>query len=268
MKSLINPIFILLPALFFSACSTITTQPSEPKATEESQANQPRTFLKKYKRLAKQYHYAKVPENPTVEEKKQRFEALLVPPVIKVYDELNAEYQRVATWLKYDMSSTKETRAKKNIRKKIAALKAEYQVTTDEELLAALKPHPPSIVLGQAALESAWSTSRFFVEARNVFGIWSFDVNEPRIAADEQRGDKTIWLKKYKTIEDSVRDNYRVLARGTNYSEFRKMRLSSSNPYELVHALDSYSEKGAQYGELLESMIKYNNFTDFDDVKF
>ena len=135
-------------------------------------------------------------------------------------------------------------------------------------MLAALKPHPPSIVLAQAALESAWGTSRFFVEARNVFGIWSFDENEPRIAAERRRGDQTIWLKKYKTIEDSVRDNYRVLARGSNYADFRKMRLVSNNPYELVSGLANYSEKGATYGEILTSMISYDHFTDFDDVKF
>ncbi|MFT5575029.1 MAG: Bax protein, partial [Bermanella sp.] len=37
----------------------------------------------------------------------------------------------------------------------------------------------------------------FFIEAKNVFDIWSFDEDEPRIAAGEQRGEKTIFLKKY-----------------------------------------------------------------------
>ena len=46
------------------------------------------------------------------------------------------------------------------------------------------------------------------------------------------------------------------------------MRLVSNNPYELVSGLANYSEKGATYGEILTSMISYDHFTDFDDVKF
>jgi len=133
-------------------------------------------------------------------------------------------------------------------------------------LLAALKPHPPSIVIAQAAMESAWGTSRFFVKAKNVFGVWSFDEDEPRMAAGEQRGDKTIWVKKYKTLEASVRDNYRVLARGFAHQHFRDARLKTDNPYELVKKLDRYSEMKAEYGKELASVISYNKFAEFDPV--
>ena len=108
------------------------------------------------------------------------------------------------------------------------------------------------------------ATSRFFREANNVFGVWSFDENEPRISAGKKRGDKTIWLKKYKTIEDSIRDNYRVLARGSAYAKFRKMRLKTDNPFELVKTLDKYSEIGDKYGEELASVIRYNQFNKYD----
>lgn len=196
-----------------------------------------------------------VPKEMTVQEKKQRFRALLVPPTLKVYAELNKRFSEVSTWL-----------AEGKNPKKIAALKVEYRAETDQELLAALKPHPPSIVLAQAAMESAWGTSRFFVKAKNVFGVWSFDKNEPRIAAGEQRGEKTIWLKKYKNVEASVRDNYRVLARSASFKEFRELRMKSTNPYELVKKLDKYSEKGHEYGEELASMISFNKFSDYDPV--
>lgn len=36
------------------------------------------------------------------------------------------------------------------------------------------------------------------------------------------------------------------------------------NYYELVKKLDKYSEKGAEYGKELTSMIKYNRFYKFD----
>ena len=194
-----------------------------------------------------------VPKKMTVQQKKERFKALMVPAVQKVYAELNNRY------LKYKrMVENNHNRAE------IEQLKEKLKAKTDTELLAAVKPHPVSIVLAQAAMESAWATSRFFREAKNTFGIWSFDKNEPRIAAGEKRGKKTIWLKKYKTIEDSIRDNYRVLARGDAFKRFRSMRLKTSDPFELVKGLDKYSELGSKYGKELASVIRYNKFTQFD----
>ena len=117
-------------------------------------------------------------------------------------------------------------------------------------------------------MESAWATSRFFVKAKNVFGVWSFDKDEPRIAAGETRGKKTIWLKKYPDIESAVRDNYRVLARGHAHQHFRDARLETDNPYELVTKLDRYSEIGEEYGKELASVISYNKFTQYDPVQY
>ena len=201
------------------------------------------------------YSSSIVPENMTVQEKKQRFRALIAPAVDRVYQELDRQYQEVAAAIKTGTDS-----------ERIEKLKTEYRAETVEELLAALKPHPRSIVLAQAAMESAWGTSRFFVRANNVFGVWSFDENEARIAAGEKRGDKTIWLKKYDSIYASVKDNYRILARGSAFKEFRALRLKTDNPYELVKKLDRYSEKGDEYGRELASVISFNKFGKYDDT--
>jgi len=132
----------------------------------------------------------------------------------------------------------------------------------------ALKPHPISLTLAQAAMESSWGTSRFFNEAKNVFGVWSFNKKEPRIVANGSRGTKKIWLKKYATIKDSVRDYYKNMGRSFAFKEFRKERLISNNPYILVTKLDRYSEKGAQYGVELTAMMSYNKFLKYDDTFF
>jgi len=132
----------------------------------------------------------------------------------------------------------------------------------------ALKPHPISITLAQAAMESSWGTSRFFKEANNLFGIWSFNKKEPRIAASGQRGTKTIWLKKYSSVEDSVTDYYKNLGRSFAFKEFREEKMLSNNPYILVTKLDRYSEKGSKYGEELTSMMSYNKFLKYDDTFF
>ncbi|MEA1983854.1 MAG: glucosaminidase domain-containing protein, partial [Campylobacterota bacterium] len=144
-------------------------------------------------------------------------------------------------------------------------LKDIYKVTSDEKLLLALKPHPQSIALAQAAMESAWATSRFFVEAKNIFGMWSSNPNEPRIAANEKRGgSKTIWLRKFTTVEESVREYYKLMGRGKAFREFRKVRYETNDPFKIILKLDKYSEIGDKYAEELGSMIRYNKFKKFD----
>jgi Bax protein len=189
----------------------------------------------------------------TVQEKKARFIELMVPAVDQVYTDLMKRYKKVKTQINSGLSTDK-----------IEELKAEYKVETDAELLMALKPHPKSIALAQAAMESSWATSRFFNEANNIFGVWSFDEDEPRIAAEEKRGDKTIWLKKYSSIEDSIYDYYRTLGRSNAFEDFREARMTTNDPLILVTELDSYSEKGHIYGEELTSIINFNQFEQYD----
>ena len=189
----------------------------------------------------------------TVQEKKVRFKALIVPAVKTVYAQLMTRYETVKATLDAGESNAD-----------IDRLKDEYKATSDAELLMALKPHPKSIALAQAAMESSWATSRFFRVAYNIFGVWSFDEDEPRVAALQKRGDKTIWVKKYASIEDSVFDYYRTLARSSAFVEFRKARMTTNDPFVLVTKLDRYSEKGSLYGEELTSIIKFNKFDSYD----
>ena len=200
------------------------------------------------------YSVSVLPDKMTLREKKERFNQLLVPATKHVFLQQEQQYRRVSEII--EMGGQE---------KEIARLKKEYKAETEKELLMALKPHPVSIVLAQAAIESSWATSRFFLEARNVFGLRSFNSSKPRIAAGTKRGDKTIWLKKYNTIEASIRDYYRTLGRGAAFKEFRKLRMETNNPFILVEKLEMYSEKRAEYVKELSSMIRYNEFTQFDN---
>jgi len=250
MKSyLLSGLITLFLLLFYTneSSSVLAAEHTQKTAIKKNEVNN--------KVASSKYSASVVPKKMTVREKKERFRQLLVPAVKKVYQELDQQYKQIAAQIK---SGTRSERIKK--------LKAEYKAKSDRDLLSRLKPHPVSIVLAQAAMESSWATSRFFREAKNIFGVWSFDKNEPRIAAGEKRGKKTIWLKKYKSIEASVRDNYRVLARGAAFKKFRMMRMKSNDPYQLVKGLDKYSELGAKYGKELAAVIRYNKFNRFDAI--
>jgi len=189
----------------------------------------------------------------TVQQKKQRFKDALVPIITTVYKSLEDQYQAVLRDMQTDSNH-----------EFIETLKIQYKAKTDEELLYALKPHPISIVLAQSAIESAWLTSRFTRKAKNIFGVWSFRKDEPRIEASETRGTKKIYLKKYKTFKGSIVDYYKTLGKTWAYHEFRKQRTLTDDPYKLVEYLTSYSEKGIEYTETLKKMIEYNKFYEYD----
>lgn len=202
----------------------------------------------------KKYVAEVIPKKMSVKEKKARYYALVNPAVQKVYDELMKQYRDV----KKDIQTGKN-------KKRVDELKEKYKVSTDKDLLLALKPHPPSVVLAQGAMESSWATSRFFVKAKNVFGMWSVNPHEPRIAANQKReGTRTIWLKKFASIEESVRAYYKTMGRAKPYKEFRKVRYETDNPFIIVEKLDKYSEIGKEYPKELASMIRFNKLTRFD----
>jgi Bax protein len=200
---------------------------------------------------------SEVPKKMSVKTKKARFYALLLPPITKVYDELDTQYKMVQKELEDTNTTTQNS--------KILALKKEYNAKTDEELLKALKPHPKSIALAQAAMESAWGTSRFFREANNVYGMWNNSKSDKRIAASQQRdGKRTIWLSKYDSLEESVRAYYKTLAKGKTYIEFREVKYNGGSVYDMVKKLDKYSERGEVYTQEIASMIRYNKLTEYD----
>ncbi len=193
------------------------------------------------------------PTQMTVQEKKARFKKLIVPVVNEVHQELMAQYQKAQALVQ----SGEDTDTLNELMQK-------YKAQTNEQLLAALKPHPRSITIAQAAMESAWATSRFFNEANNIFGVWSFDEDEPRIAASQKRGNKTIYVKKYSSLKKSIQDYYRTLARNDAYKAFRSLKMQTDDPFQLVKKLDRYSEKGAEYGKELSGIIKFNRFDQYD----
>ena len=195
-----------------------------------------------------------VPENMSTGMKKERFYHLVVPAVERVHSQMMDFYTRV----KSDIDNKRRPTKLKRLREK-------HKVQTNLELLYALKPHPQSIVIAQAAMESAWATSRFFREANNVFGMWSKSPKESRIAAGVKRTDgRQIYLRKFYSIEDSVREYYKLMGRGKHYKEFRRVRYETDDVHEIVKKLDKYSEIGHLYGEELSKMIRFNKLTHYD----
>ena len=185
----------------------------------------------------------------SVPEKKLRFHCLVKFELDLVYFDLLNEYRRIKIVIE-------ENRNKPEL----AVLRERYRVDNNADLLLAMKPHPRSIALAQAAIETAWGTSRFFRKANNLFGLRPSAAEDSRIAANGSSGNNPLWLKKYASIRESIIDYYLLLGRGQAYVAFRQMKMKTSNPYQLVMKLQHYSERKEKYVHELSSMIRSNRF--------
>ena len=189
----------------------------------------------------------------SVKEKKQNFKDLLVPAIDRVYNDLQNQYDEIKTLIDTNQNHPK-----------IDKLMQEYSAKDKQDLLQRIKPHPKSIAIAQAAIESAWATSRFTHIANNLFGVWSLNENESRIQASKTSGKSAVYVRKYNSIVESVKDYYKVLATSKVFEQFRIQKMKKDSIYELVKRLDKYSIRGKVYTNELESIIKYNKFYEFD----
>jgi Bax protein len=201
----------------------------------------------------KQYNSELVPLNMSVAEKKLRFRCLVQPAIESTYLELNRHYREVETLINQNPQNPG-----------LEILKNRYNASTNHELLAAIKPHPKSITMAQAAIETAWGTSRFFREAKNLFGIRPTNNSQQQIKTTQKNNGKPVWLRRYTSIADSVEDYYLVLARGKAFKAFRHLKLVTDDPYQLVLKLTLYSERHNDYAQDLASIIRTNRFYELD----
>ncbi|SFV59915.1 BAX protein [hydrothermal vent metagenome] len=194
-----------------------------------------------------------------VSEKKQKFFYMILPAILISKQKLKVQRAKVEEILQTVNPTSDDLIFLDNLYKK-------YRTNDGIELLSRMKTHPVSIVLAQAAIESAWGESRFFKKGNNIFGMWSYNKNEPRIRARETRNGKPVYLRKYKSISDAIDDYFVTIGRGA-YESFRKQRDITKDPLKLVEYLINYCELRGQYTKKLKKFIIANNLEDFDDFQ-
>lgn len=141
------------------------------------------------------------------------------------------------------------------------------------EALYKLDIIPVGLVLGQAAYESGYGTSRFAAEGNALFGQWVY--GGQGMVPDQQRknlGDHRI--ASYEWPFDSVRSYYINLSSHPTYESFRKLRAEARaagkplSSIELAQGLTSYSERGQEYVDTLRSIIRVNKLDNADGAVF
>ena len=155
----------------------------------------------------------------------------------------------------------------------IGAEDSEELLAVIDEALYKLDVIPSGLVLGQAAYESGYGTSRFAVEGNALFGQWTY--GGKGLVPEQQRkqlGDHRIAA--YDWPFDSVRGYFLNLSSHPAYEDFRRLRAelrASGRPMTslaLADGLIRYSERGQEYVDTLKSMIRVNHLDVADDATF
>ena len=142
-----------------------------------------------------------------------------------------------------------------------------------DQALYKLDVIPAGLVLGQAAYESGYGTSRFAVKGNALFGQWTFG-GEGLIPEQQRKqlGDHRI--ASYEWPFDSVRGYFINLSSHPAYEDFRRLRAdrkAAGKPVTslaLADGLKNYSERGQAYVDTLKSIIRVNGLDIADGAVF
>jgi Bax protein len=204
-----------------------------------------------------------------VKVRKSKFVAFVIPFVEKENQEVDSIRQKVNSM----QLSEKRTDAEVDWLTRIGR---KYRVTTDEidqkfisQLLLRIDQLPPSLVLAQAAIESAWGTSRFAQKANNLFGHWCMTPGcgivpkgRPKTAKYE--------VHKFESVQQAVHRYFMNLNTNRAYAGLREIRAchrlegeSLSGPV-MAGGLLAYSGRGKDYIDSLRDLIRMNDWAAMD----
>ena len=112
---------------------------------------------------------------------------------------------------------------------------------------------PYEMIIGQAALESAWGQSRFAKEANNLFGIRTWNKDTPHLLPQGVEKWPGWGVKSFASKCDSVHYYIDLLNNHNAYKEFRQLRQRMLDNNEMLDAL-----------QLIKKLDKFSTTKDYD----
>ncbi|MCP5163009.1 MAG: glucosaminidase domain-containing protein [Hahellaceae bacterium] len=137
------------------------------------------------------------------------------------------------------------------------------------ELKAKVDEIPLSLILAQAANESAWGTSRFARKANNIFGLWCYSPGCGLVPKKRSEG-ANHEVARFSSIYLSVRSYIRNINSHPGYETLRTLRQEARDsgiPLDgetLAQGLLSYSERGEPYVREIQSLIRTNKLNQYE----
>ncbi len=136
------------------------------------------------------------------------------------------------------------------------------------QMLEKVDTIPVSLVLVQAANESAWGTSRFAREGNNYFGQWCFNKGCGLVPHSRDAG-RTHEVAKFSSAQESIKSYLLNVNRNSAYAELRKIRANQrlmkqdistqEAAISMMNGLLKYSERGQEYVNELQAMLRHNS---------
>ena len=206
-----------------------------------------------------------------ISKKKQLFFLSLLPMVLLANDEIKSQRESLEQIFAYVDSNQPLT---DDEQEQLARLAKSYDIKGDpladqnlrRSLLERVDVIPASLVLAQAATESAYGTSRFARRANNLFGEWTFIPGNGLVPKERPEG-ATYEVRRFRTVADSLYSYMRNINTNSAYQEFRHKRAelrAAGKPLrglDLAGGLEHYSTRGLEYVEELRQIILNNRLT-------
>ena len=182
-------------------------------------------------------------------------------------------FSKYKLWLIILILVTIQTSVGKDMINKIEARQPDFVYNNSKEFIESLNECinwqernttiwqnvPREIIVAQAVIESAYGTSRFSKEGNNLFGVMTFNLDEPHLKPLGNKSSK-FGAKIYQNKCESVKDYIIVLNTGTAFEDFRELRFQMLKNDDLdvlvlVETLTRYATN-PNYIKLLKKTIK------------
>lgn len=215
--------------------------------------------------LADKMPSAELSAAATSQDKKNRFVCSLLPSAIRMNEEV---YRQRIEILRLQAKENKGTALSKEDQDWLADMRKAYLVNnrTYEELLKRVDIIPLPLLLAQAAIETAWGTSRATIDLNNLFGIHAVLGQKCKTGYDT----KNACMRVFESAPRSVSAYIQLLNAGTHYPGFRDLRAKmrkegeSLDSEKLLATIGVFNEKPTAYiRNVREIMMGSNKLTQF-----
>jgi Bax protein len=206
-----------------------------------------------------------------VKDKKLAFFEYMLP-LVKEQNSLIKDQRERLLELRH-LSVQEFSRAQEDL---VTKLIKEYRIKSDQlskedinQLLLRVDEVPASLALAQAAMESAWGTSRFAVQANNLFGQWCYTKGCGLVPLRRDAGNSHE-VEKFRTVSDAISSYLRNINSHRAYAGLRQDRAQlratgdAVTGYKLAEGLIDYSELREAYVKEIQAVIRINKLAQYD----
>lgn len=204
-----------------------------------------------------------------VQQKKSDFFNFLLPKIQQANSVEENRRNYLLNLTATDLSSTEQA--------ELYALAKRYRVKLKDRSAAELKSTllnkvdqvPAALILAQAANESAWGTSRFARDGNNLFGLWCFTPGCGLKPLQRDSGARHE-VERFASVQDGVNQYVKTINSHPAYTDLRKIRFELRSTDQtvtgdaLAAGLMSYSERGQDYIDEIQEMIRFNDLEKFN----